>query len=922
MTPERWSQIKEIFTLAAAEPLDQRPSFVAQACHGDSSLESEVSQLLAQCDAMGNFLESPPFSASLLARGDVLCHRYEIVKFLGAGGMGEVYEAADRELGEHVALKLIHHDAGIHERELARFRGEVQLARRVTHPNVCRIFDIACEQREEGLITFLTMELLHGETLSARIQREGRLNKEDAKIIASHLCQGLEAAHRAGVLHCDIKCSNVMLSGQGQELRAILMDFGIARGLQAASDLQTGNTGSVVALGSPAYASPEQLLRKPLTAATDVYSLGVVLFEIVTGTRPFYDPSALAEAMKRIAEDPPAPSDRVNGLDRNWNETILRCLQRNPAQRLSSPSEIADALRNTHPAVRRHRMVISFGAVMLLVIFFGAVFHGRLWPVSLPDKRYIAVLPFDSVSSNAGDQATAEGLAESLSNDLAQLGDSGGSFWVVPWAEVQKRVRPGATQIGTGQIAPALGVNLLIGGTLERQTGKIRLRVFLRDAVTMKQLRSAQWDIPQAEMANMEDTLLEQLCAILQLHPRPELRRHLPVNDSAIPGIFEYYEQGKGYLARRNAQSTDQAIVLFQKVIEKDRGFAPAYAELALAFSWKYRNTKDPQWYVQAKNACAQALFMNDRLAPAHLALGSLTMDSGHPEESVRELERTLELEPANSDAMNLLPRAYDAEGRTLQAETLLKEAIKQAPGSWVNYNDLGYFYFRHAQYQQAEPLFRAATELAPDNPRAFSNLGGVYLALGKYAEAKSVLVRAAELNPTASTYSNLGTADFRLGQYSEAAAIFRKAAELQPGDDRLWRNLGDAYSLSPQKEEAAAAYTRAIEAANRNLMLRPQDGQLLENIAFCYAKLGRTRDAEQALAKASAISRHDPEFLFISAVVHELAGRRDRALALLCSAIRAGYSAAEIEHAPELAQLRGARCGQELSAATSINLH
>jgi eukaryotic-like serine/threonine-protein kinase len=794
MTPERWSQIKEIFALASAAPLDQRSSFVAHACQGDPTLELELTHLLAQCDAMGGFLESPLFSTGLLASGDVLCHRYEIVKFLGAGGMGEVYEAADLELGEHVALKLIHHDAGIHERHLAQFRREVQFARRVTHRNVCRIFDIACERREEGLITFLTMELLHGETLSARLQRDGRLKEEDAKTIASHVCQGLEAAHHAGVLHCDLKCSNIMLAGQGRDLRAILMDFGIACGLQVANDLQSDNTRTITPLGSPAYASPEQLLRKPLTAATDIYSLGIVLFEMVTGVRPFYDQSAMAEALRRLVDDPPAPSDLVDDLEKNWNETIVRCLQRDPARRFPSPSEIAKALGNTGSVMRRRRLFVTLGAAMLLVISFVTVFHRR-WPASLPEKRYIAVLPFDSVNSNAGDQAAAEGLAESLSNDLAQLGNSGGSFWIVPWSEVQKRARS-----ETGQIASSLGVNLLIGGTVERLTGKIRMRVFLKDAATMKQLRFVQWDVPQTEMATMEDTLLEQLCAILQLQLRPEMRRSLPFNDSAIPGIFEYYEQGKGYLARRNAQSTDQAISLLQKVIEQDRSFAPAYAELALAFSWKYRNTKDPQWYAQAKEACTQALSMNDRLARAHLALGSITMDSGHPEESVRELERTLELEPANSDAMNLLPRAYDAEGRTLQAETLLKEAIRQVPGSWVNYNDLGYFYFRHAQYQQSEALFRVATELAPDNPRAFSNLGGVYLALGKYTEAKSVLIRAAALNPTAGTYSNLGTASFRLGQYGESAGMFRKAAELQPGDDRLWRNLGDAYSLSPQK--------------------------------------------------------------------------------------------------------------------------
>lgn len=918
MTPEKWSQIKEIFALAAAEPIDRRPGLIATACHGDSRLQSELNHLLAQCDAMGSFLETSPLhAAGMLAPGDLLCHRYEIVKFLGAGGMGEVYEATDRELGEHIALKLIHHGPELHAWGLAQFRKEVSLARRVTHRNVCRIFDIACEQHADGQITFLTMELLHGETLSARIQRAGRPNIEEAKIIASHLCLGLEAVHRAGVLHCDLKCSNIMLVGQGQELRAILMDFGIARALRAASDLQSASSGSMVALGSPAYASPEQLLHKPLTAATDIYSLGIVLFEMVTGVRPFYDQSALAEALRRLVDDPPAPSSLVAGLETNWNAAILRCLQREPARRFSSPGKIAEALGNTNFPVHRKRRRIALAAVALLAIFFGILFYNHGKAVSLPEKRYIAVLPFDPVSSSPSDQAAAEGLSESLSNDLAQLGDSGGAFWIVPWSEVQKGVRS-----GTGQIASSLGVNLLISGGLEKRNGGMRLRVFLKDAATMKQLRFAQFDIPQSEMAAMEDTLLEQLCAILQLRSRPELRHSLPLNDAAIPGVFEYYEQGKGYLARRNTQSTDQAIVLFQKVIEKDRSFSPAYAELALAFSWKYRNTKDPRWYAQAKSACTQALAMNGKLARAHLALGSLAMDSGHPEEAVRELERTLELEPANHDAMNLLPRAYDAEGRTLQAETLLKEAIKRAPGSWVNYNDLGYFYFRHAQYQQSEKLFRVATELAPDNPLAFSNLGGVYLALGQYAEARSVLTRAVALNPSAGTYSNLGTASFRLAEYGEAAAMFRKAAELQPGDDRLWRNLGDAYSLNLQPAEMAAAYGKAIEAANRNLIVRPQDGQLLENIAHCYAKLGRSQEAEQALAKASPVARRDPEFLFTSAVVHELAGRHDRALALLCSAIHAGYSAAEIEHAPELAGLRGSKCASELSASTSITLH
>lgn len=906
MTPERWSQLKEIFFFLADQPEEGIPAGLHAACGNDAELEQELKNLLAQCSAMGSFLdEAPKGSASrLLAGNELLCDRYEIIRCVGAGGMGEVYEAYDRQFKETVALKVIHQGTQSAAVAAERFVREAQLARKVTHRNVCRIFDIHGDRLHGEEVLFLTMELVHGETLSTRLKREGRIEQGEALSIALQLCSGLEAVHHSGVLHRDLKPSNVMLEQEDGEWRAVLTDFGIAKWLQQATDQErTNGTGNLLA--TPAYAAPEQLEGKKLTTASDVYSLGTVLFEIVTGRRPFADSSAWREAIKRLTEAPPSPSSVVAGLDPRWDTALLGCLQRDPENRFKSAAQVWKALDARRARMRRLLKRGTFASSLLISLATGTLVYKQPWTPALPAQKHVAVLPFEFAGQDAGEQAKAYGLAESLASDLDEAG-TGDSLWVAPWIEVQKQIRDHNPHIG-----PSLGVNLVLSGSTEERDGRLHVRLSLKDANTLKELRSSQLQISEA--VPLEQAVAERAFALLQIRVGKEALRRLAAAETTSPGAYQFYEEGRGYLARRDPENTDLAITLFQTAIQRDSSFAPAYADLALAYSWKYRDTKEARWYTQADEACRHALALNHNLVPAHLALASLDLDSGKLDDSIREFELTLQLEPTNVEARNLLARAYDAAGRPLQAESLLKDGLRRNPGIWINYNDLGYFYYRHAQYVEAEPLFRTAAELAPGNPRPLADLGGVYLALGKYELARLTLARAVSVKASAGTLSNLGTAEYYLRRYAEAADNFQKAVALRPGDSRLWRNLGDALSLSGAKDQAANAYLKVIHLAQANLALHPHDPQQLQNLAVCYAKLGSKPQAENALAQAPASARSDPEFLFSSALVYELNGKRDAALAALRSAIQAGYSPGDIQHAAELSQLRADRRYQEL---------
>ena len=295
--------------------------------------------------------------------GQVVAERYRVVRFIAQGGMGEVYEAEDVELLQTVALKTISSRVGEESGILDRFKREIALARTVTHPNVCRIFDLGTHRDDDEQVNFLTMELLRGETLSELLRRRHRLSTREALPLIEQICNGLDAAHRARVVHRDLKSENVYLEGSSEardiaELRVVLTDFGVARGTDAGDRFASQVTGLGI-VGTPAYMAPEQVENKVITSKADLYSLGIVIYEMVTGHLPFEAESPLTTAVKRLREPPPPPHVHVPDLPAWWEKAILRCLERRPDDRFPDAQSVFGALQKP---VRASRSPTAEGA--------------------------------------------------------------------------------------------------------------------------------------------------------------------------------------------------------------------------------------------------------------------------------------------------------------------------------------------------------------------------------------------------------------------------------------------------------------------------------------------------------------------------------------------------------------------------------
>lgn len=356
MNSERWQRIQLLFEEVLAQPAAARSAFIESACGDDAELRGEMVSLLAAHERSDEIealptawlgalwdAEAPGFAA-----GEQVAGRYLIRRRVGRGGMGEVFEAWDEELSIPVALKTLHLAASTEEAR-RRLKLEGLLARSVWHPNVCRLYDLGRHGEGEDATWFLTMELLHGETLSERLRDEGRFPLDRALRLAEQMSAGLGAAHRAGVVHRDFKTSNVMLVKKDGGEQAVVTDFGIARAAAQGAAEEDLERGSGPLMGTPAYMAPEQVRGEEVGPAADIYALGIVLYEMVTGTLPFAGDSAIDVARRRLSEEAPSPRSVVPELDERWEKVILRCLAREPRRRFARAEEVGATLAGWAP---------------------------------------------------------------------------------------------------------------------------------------------------------------------------------------------------------------------------------------------------------------------------------------------------------------------------------------------------------------------------------------------------------------------------------------------------------------------------------------------------------------------------------------------------------------------------------------------
>jgi eukaryotic-like serine/threonine-protein kinase len=903
MSPERERQILDSVAVALEQPPDSRAAFLKERL-GGSGVEIAEAHSLLEFQTRSVALESTK-SLRGFSPGELVGGRFQIVRCLGSGGMGDVYEAEDtaHTRRRRVALKTIR-GGNANPGMLDQFEWEIEIGQSITHPNVCRIYDLGLHEDRNGngdrpsRTMFVTMELLAGPTLAERLRQKGPMSRDEALPVLSQLAEALHAAHEANIVHRDFKPGNVMLvNGRGDSgVRAVVTDFGLAAEISA---------GARPAAGTPDYMSPEQVRGQQLGPASDIYALGVVAYQMTTGQVPFDGETSLIRMVKRLHEIPVPPGRRVEDFDPRWETAILRCLEREPEARFATAREFVRALEppatKDHPDGHVSRRYVLPALVVVLLALAGWVLRGQVGALldPLPAEKRVAVLRFDEIGGT-GERAFCDGLMETITSKLAQLEQFQGTLSVIPASEIR-----GGKVTSAREARREFNANLVITGSLERGAGGVRLIVNVIDTKTLKLARSQEIFIPNTDAAAMQNGVVTTVANLLEIQLHPEARSRLAEGDTTVPGAYDYYVQGAGYL-RSGRLGVDPAIALFERALTLDGSYALANAGLGEAYAMKYRITKDPQWMDAAWKQSERAIELNPRSAQAHITLAVLKSATGRFEEAIREARAALEVDPANDQAYRELARALTASKRPEEAEATLKKAIELRPGNWNNHARLGWFYLWQKRYQEAERAWQRVIELVPDNPTGYTNLGNAYYWLGRDEEAGAMYRRSLELRPTPEPASNLATVYFFQGKYVEAVSILEKLTGEGSRDYTIWGNLGDAYRwASGLGSKAPETYQKAIELAHQALSVNPRNVQALSAIALYQAKLGETGAAFATIKRAFSVSPRDSHVVYAAALVHAIAGKEEAALSFLAEAIRGGYSRKEIAAEPELRKLR-----------------
>jgi len=841
---------------------------------------------------------------------------YSILEAIGEGGMGVVYKAEDTKLKRTVALKFLKSEILGTESDRARFIQEAQVAAGLEHPNICTVYEI--DERDGQ--AFIAMAYCAGRSLKNRI-KEGPLSISEALDIAVQTAEGLEEAHAKGVIHRDIKSANIIVSARGQ---VKIMDFGIAK---LAAKAQTTWSGTVV--GTVAYMSPEQAKGEPVDARTDIWSLGVVLYEMLMQKTPFKGETDAAVIHALIYEPPQPFGESCPGCPPELESVIRRCLEKDPAHRYPSVLELREdlqALKRRYegtaapPAApisawkspgRKRRRAMAFGAgglviVALLLVLLNPTARRGLtrWADlrRLPAQKHVAVLPFKNVSGDPSDQRFCDGLVEILVSRLTQLERYQDSLWVVPTSEVSE-----FGIVSAGKARSAFGATLAISGSSQRQEGDIVLTLNLIDTTTLRQVRSEVFTTRPENTLAFQDRVVMVSAEMLGIELPSAARRELTAGGTITPGANQYYVQGLGYLEHyENEEDLDAAIALFKQAVDLDGKYALAQAGLGQAYWKKYDLTKDQNWAAAAGEACRKATNINPDLVPVHITLGIIAAGTGRTEEALREFEEALRKDPESFEATLGYARAFEDAGKPAEAEDVYRRAIRLDPSRWAGYSHLGAFYYGSGRWADAENMFQQVIKLAPDNYRGYNNLMGIYYLMGKDGLVSEMFERSVSIKPNADAYSNFGTIQFFQGRYADALKSFEEAIRLGRDTYEIWGNLADCYRYTPgYGAKSEEAYQKALLLADEERRVNPQEALLLARMAYYYAMSGEPKKALAALLEAWKILPGSVLILKKCVQVKEKLGRRTEALEALKEYLMKEGPLEEIEKDPDLSELR-----------------
>jgi len=843
--------------------------------------------------------------------GKTISH-YKILEKLGEGGMGVVYRAEDTKLKRTVALKFLTSQTLGSEEERARFVNEAQAAAALDHPNICTIYEI----NEVDDRTFISMAYVEGQSLKEKIE-SGPLELDEALDIAMQVARGLQDAHERGIVHRDIKSANIMVTAKGQ---AKIMDFGLAKFAGRVGITKVGTT-----MGTVAYMSPEQARGEAVDHRTDIWSLGVVLYEMLSGQSPFKGEYEQAVIYSILNEDPESIIEYDSNLPLELEKIVKRCLTKDSKERYQAAADLQADLKRAeqdissgkapirikttavlHPIPKLLRKpIVLFGGVILALLLLWVLPFGRKavkkWLGA--EAKNLAVLPFTIVGGDSTDQAFCDGLVESLTSKLAQLEQFERSLWVVPGFEVRKSE---ITSVNDARRAFST-VTQVITGSIKHMGDMIVLQMNLVDTKTLRQQNSLEIRDHIANIFTWQDGVIMRLVPLLDIELKPEMRRALTAGGTTVPLAYESYLQGLGYLqSDEKAENLDVAISLFKQAIEIDSLYALAYLALGQAYQLKFEKTKNPNFSEFVFSVCNRAIQINDQLFPAYILLGKAYQAMGKYENAIQEYQHVLQIDPENYYATRYLAITLEESGMIIEAESTYKLAIKLRKSFWGGYNDLGVFYYYNGRNSDAEKMFRQTIELMPDHVFALTNLIGVYFLLEKSDLAREMFDRAIAIKPDAVMYSNMATVEFYEGLYANAVTLYEEAIKLGEENSTIFGNLADSYRYATgDSEKAQQAYRDAIRLGEKELAIYPGDVRLRSRLAGYYVEVSDYKNAIAEITNAKSMAPNNSYVLQKCVLVFELAEQRENALQALSEYIKLDGSIEEIEKDPDLSGLR-----------------
>lgn len=888
MTPERWQQINELYHSSLEREPFERAAFIAQACDGDEELRQEIESLLSSHEQADSFIEQPVVGA--VARlliteqtdsmtGNEIGH-YKILTRIGTGGMGEVYLAQDTKLGRQVAIKLLPDRFTLEADRVRRFQQEARSASALNHPNILTIYEIAEVENRPYIAT----EFIDGQTLRQIISIRS-LKLGEALDLAIQIASALQAAHEAGIVHRDIKPENVMV--RSRDRIAKVLDFGLAKltdqpstKLLTDSDATTViETSAGMIMGTISYMSPEQARALPVDARTDIFSFGVVLYEMLAGSRPF-EGSTQSDVLVAILEKDPAP------LSLHWPDVppemeriVTKALEKEVKDRYQTIEEMAVDLRKlkqnletqsapelstqldwntgalvdegssptTSKAARRgltrsgktktlktfsvqylgseikeHKTGVMMAAAPLFLIIIAGVFFFRSPKESKPFDS-LAIMPFSFASNDPKVMADpdreylSDGITESLINNLSQLPE----MKVIASSSM---FRYKGQQTDPQKVGQELQVKAILTGRIVRRGENLTISVELIDTKENSHIWGAQYDRKVSDLVVVQKDISKQITDQLRLKLTGKEQQQLTKRYTENPDAYQLYLKGRYYLNKENREAAIKATEYFQAAINIDQNYALAYTGLADCYSKRgsYGWIPPEEAHVKGKAAATSALKIDNSLAEAHATLASFKIDyewdwTGAEQECRRALELNVNLASAHS----IYSWYLSVVARHDEAIAEGKQALVLDPLS-ININSgMGYSFYLARRYDQAIEQLRQTIDMDPNFPWAHRNLGLAF-------EQKKM--------------------------YTEAINEFKKHIELSKGRSGQMA-LGHAYAVAGMRDEALKMVAQLKEVSQRNYVAPFR-------FALIYVGLGENDQAFEWLEKSFKEKGPDMTFL------------------------------------------------------------